>query len=352
MNLKRLFPIEVNFLIKNFFSFIKKENIKESIENLHNEKKTIFYLDAPTYDNLGDQAIALAINKFINDNFINYNFIEISEKNVTRNLKYLKKVIKKEDIIILSGGGNFGDFYPRYEAIRRLIIKHFTNKIIIFPQTFDYSNTRYGKKEVKKSLKFYNKSYVYLCAREQKSYEIMKKLYKNVFLVPDIVFYLKKAYQNKQNTNKNDLIGICLRNDKESLLNINERKMLISLVDDKYKIYLLDTISDVKEINNINREKILMKKMMEFKQCNLILTDRLHGMIFSILNNKPCLFVDNLNNKISGVYDIIKDKVINIYNISNSNDKEITELIKQNINKETSICVDNLYGELVDLFKN
>ena len=46
-------------------------------------------------------------------------------------IEQLKKIIKDEDIILLHGGGNFGDKYIELEEKRRMIITAFPNNKII-----------------------------------------------------------------------------------------------------------------------------------------------------------------------------------------------------------------------------
>lgn len=314
MEVKKILPIEINFELKNFFEKFKKRTIKNFSKN-----KKIIFCDAASYNNLGDQAISYAISLLIRDKFSDYEYIEITEKDFLRNFKYLRKHIKEDDIICLSGGGNMGNLYPRYEAIRRKVIKSFkNNKIVIFPQTIDYENDKYGKYEKERSKKIYNyNNNLLVCAREIKSYKNMSEMYNNVILVPDIVFYL---YNNKeivpQNNNKNDImrIGICLREDRESTLKNNERQEIMnSLENEKYQLVKLTTMSNANYINYENRPKELWQKLKEFSDCDFIITDRLHGMIFSILCNKPCIVFDNTNKKVSGVLETVKDYFFDVY---------------------------------------
>lgn len=340
--LKKIFPIEVNFEIKNWKEYLKKHN--KDIED--NERKKIFFLDAASYNNLGDQAIAYAIEKYIKEKFPDRDFIEISEKDFLRNLKYVKSKIKKNDVICLSGGGNMGNLYPRYEAIRRKVIKNFKeNRIIIFPQTIDYEDDKYGRRELMRSKKIYNSNpNLIVCARENRSYNIMNKLYANVKLVPDIVLYL---YGNiclqKHQTEK---YGICLRDDKESIIP-KYVKEKIDVLDGN--IVNLTTMSKENEINQYNRETILLRKINEFSSCKGIITDRLHGMIFAIISNVPCIAYDNSNRKVSGVFDTIKSKVGKV-NIGNE-DTNIDFLEEFDMLDMKKNCLsEEIYKELTECF--
>lgn len=348
MNLKRILPIELNLEIKNFKEYFKKR----TYTNKNQKVKSIYFLDSATYGNLGDQAIGFAISQFIKDNFKEYNYIEISEQNILRNLKTLKENIQPKDIICLTGGGNMGDLYPRYEAIRRKIIKQFKhNKIIVFPQTIDYSNDRYGQKQLANSIKIYNKhSNLIICAREEQSYKIMSKIYNNVILVPDIVFYLYKQF-NLTEKKKSNTIGICLRNDKESLLKDNELNKIQQITSKNYKIQNITTICNQSLITSEKRKEIIYNKIKEFNNCNIIITDRLHGMIFSVLCNTPCIFLDNSNKKISGVYKTINKKISNIVHIDKKEIDNLNEYIEELMGKKCELNTHNLYIDLINAIK-
>ena len=340
--IKRILPLEINFEIKNILEYLKKNTIK--YEN--NNKNKIIFIDAASYNNLGDQAIALAMNYFIKDNFPEYEYMEVLEKDFVRNINRLKKSVDENDIICLSGGGNMGNLYPRFEAIRRKTIKSFkNNKIIIFPQTIDYENNKYGNREFKKSIKIYNSNQnLIVCAREMNTYNKIKDVYKRVILVPDIVLYLYKKIII-ENDKKYD-VGICLREDKEANITNNFRKQIYNKFSN---IIELTTMSDNNYINNSNREKLIKEKLEQFSKAKLIVTDRLHGMIFSILNGTPCLAIDNSNKKVSGVYNTIRDK-INFVNIIDN----INDLNNYNNNSENIKCYFNneeLFADLINVMR-
>lgn len=304
MNYKHIFPIEFNYMLKNGLKFLNNSKIN----NIRKQKRTVFYLDSASYLNIGDQAIAYAIEKFIINELPEFDFVQMTDKQFPFYYVDLKKKIKEEDIIVLSGGGNMGVDYPKYEAIRRKIIRSFPkNKIIIFPQTIDYNESAYAKKAFAKSKKLYNShTQLYLCARERKSYDLMKKSYINVLLIPDIVFYL---YPIKLDIEKqSNKIGICFRQDNESTLEKNFDIQWNECIEQNgdNAIILTTTPSSNTEINIEHRERAVIEKIREFAKNRCIITDRLHGMIFSIITDTQCIAYDNKNKKVSGVLEIIR----------------------------------------------
>lgn len=331
ITIKDIIPLDILLKIKYHQGFKSTKCL-----NVDTQTKRIFYLDAPNYSNLGDQAIALAINEISNKFFNNYEFIEITLEDYPSYFNWLKQNINFNDLIFLSGGGNMGNVYKLFEAIRRHIIKNFpNNRIIIFPQTIDYSNNILGYISQRKSSIIYNKhKNLYLSAREQKSYKKMKHLYSknNVFYLPDVVLSLS-IQGLEHNTSKTE-IGVCLREDIESVLSKKERnKIKFYLNETIGKVKEISTVTDVYPINYKNREMLLKEKMDEISNCKLMVTDRLHAMIFSYITKTPCVFFDNSNKKLSGVYQWI-NKCTSIVRVNDYNSfVEATNLL---LNKQNS----------------
>lgn len=339
--IRKMFSIETGFRLKNIIEFFKPTCIA-----LKKDEKKIMFLDAASYNNLGDQAISYAMSLFLKSEFNDYKYIEVSERKIIRNIKYIKRKINNDDIICLSGGGNMGNLYPRYEAIRRIIIKAFpNNKIIIFPQTIDYEADKYGKKELNRSKRIYNKhKKLVVCAREEKSYKIMKDIYNNVILVPDIVLFLiNKINIEKKSTNN---VGVCLRNDKESIIDINNKKEIEKISNKKN----ISTLSNEKFIDCKNRKDIIYNKLKEFNDCKYVITDRLHGMIFSSIVNTPCIAIDNSNKKVSGVYEVAKDSLKNV-KLYDKNKEKINSLIRTMENSEIQECNDADFEKLINAIR-
>lgn len=62
-------------------------------------------------------------------------------------IRALKGLLTGKDLLILTGGGNLGNQYPDDERIRRKTIETFPkNKIVLFPQTFFFTQDEDGKK--------------------------------------------------------------------------------------------------------------------------------------------------------------------------------------------------------------
>lgn len=348
MNLKKILPMEINLEIKNFPQYFKENTIGIPVSD---GEPRLFFLDAASYNNMGDQAIAYAISVFLQQEYSSYDYIEVSEKELLRNLKLLKTIVTSHDIICLSGGGNMGNLYPKYEALRRKVVKCFpNNRIIIFPQTLNYENDSYGQRELRRSAKIYNNHpYLSVFARELKSYKAMSAVYNNVFLAPDIVLYLSGKIETKIGK-VNGLVGICLRDDKESVLSNADRDQIVCQVTAKgSQVVQLSTMSQAELITQDTRRGLLQEKLDEFSKCSLIITDRLHGMIFSILSGVPCIAIDNSNHKISGVLEIVSDWVQNVKIATRQEFSDIQAVLGNLSGLEAGVTIDDtLYSLLIE----
>ena len=296
-----------NFIRKNFnglWTMLKIKASKEKLKSITKNEKKIFIFLAADYPNLGDIAITYAQKKFLEENFPDYKVIEVPVDKTLDMIKPIKKVITKSDIITIVGGGNMGNIYEYYEYLRRTVIQQFNkNFIVSFPQTIDFSEDEEGKKSLRKTIKtIKNKKNILIFAREEKSYKKMCEYFGNekVKLAPDIVLYLKDKLT--VNEKRQDIIGLCFRDDNEKeKKNENLIKAIKNKTDMKKKI-VFDTVIPREEFDYEKRYEILLEIVKKIATCHEIYTNRLHAMIFSYLTNTTCYFVDNTNKKLSETY--------------------------------------------------
>ncbi|MCM3630343.1 polysaccharide pyruvyl transferase family protein [Paenibacillus glycanilyticus] len=293
------FKFHMKYLVHNYFG----KNFTSKFDSTSNQQK-VFIMIAADYGNLGDVAITEAQYSFLQHEFVDDNSIvyPIYVKDTLRMLRTLKKVITPNDLITIIGGGNMGDLYEGAENLRRIIIKTFPeNKIISFPQTIDFSNSSSGQKSLEKSVKIYNShSNLHIFARETESYDTMKKLFFNnsVNLVPDIVLSLKlKDKETKQRKG----IVLCLRDDLEAKIAADKKYEIINMIQSEYcEVTIKDTYIGSEGFS----QKLLKDKLYELLSCfsrsQLVITDRLHGMIFCVITGTPCIVMPNSNHKVTG----------------------------------------------------
>ena len=310
----------------------------------YKNKKKIIYTLVPTHGNMGDQAIASATINYLKENFVNYDIVQIYREETYRYLKAIKKIINKDDVIILHGGGNLGNLYPVEERDRRFIIQHLRkNKIISMTQTMNFSKDSFGKHELNKSRKIYNANKnLTIIAREKHSYKLMKENFNsNIILNPDIVFYLN----NKIDCNRFERTNImtCLRNDKESVVGSNKENLITDLKRNYGQVVEFDTVIN-KTVTKEEREKELNKMFDKFLKAKVVITDRLHGMVFCAITKTPCIVTKSLDHKVTGTYKWIKDLnyIRLVESIEFENIKPIIEELN-NIKEKNDINFKEMY---------
>lgn len=280
---------------KNYFYLFNHEKVKIT--------DNYYLMDEPNYGNLGDQAIAYAEHKFIEKNLD----IGIQGIDIDNTISSLMAIIRKTNTpILLQGGGNLGDRYLSLEELRRFVIlKAKKRKVIVFPQTIDFSAE--NSTELRRTMKAYSQNNnLILVAREPRSYDVMKRLFDNeVIMTPDIVLSLNlpDVILNKKRTG----VITLFRHDSEQWLGEDEKKKIMKKL---YKKFDRVTVSDThvgkerdSEINAENREEYLFQLWRKIASHKLVITDRLHGMIFAYITKTPCIVIKNANFKISETYN-------------------------------------------------
>lgn len=270
---------------------------------------TIYYLMVPAFGNIGDEAIVEATIQFLNDKFGEYKIAVVNYHETLQRLSEIRKVIKKDDLIVLQGGGNIGTLYYDAERMREFIISKFPDiSIISMPQSMYFSNDQNGRKKLERCKKIYNSHpNLTLIAREQFTYKLMTEVFINckIIINPDIVFYLSKTISERKGKNRFGVLS-CLRSDKEDVLN----DIRTQLINDLTRTFDDFTISDTcvpRNVDNKVRKDEVLSLINQFQKSELVITDRLHGMVIAALTNTPVLVMKSLDKKIIGTYKWIKD---------------------------------------------
>ncbi|MGG1593056.1 polysaccharide pyruvyl transferase family protein [Terribacillus saccharophilus] len=345
--LKKVLPTNTKLYLKS------KLNNKKSDFIFNNSKRKIVIALAADYGNLGDVAITKAQQAFIENMYKGVQVVPIYLNSI-EDIYSIKKQLNNDDIITLIGGGNMGDVYELIEEYRRSIIKLFpNNKIISFPQTIDFTNTSMGEKSLARSKKAYSShKNLHIFSREPISFEIMKETFSknSVYLVPDIVLSYKPTITGE---NSRDGIVLCLRDDGEKKISKQIQSDLIKNIENKYKdVSFYDTHIGDNNFNVKESDIYLNSIFDKFKSSELVITDRLHGMIFCAITGTPCLVLPNSNHKIYGTYKHWLRQYDFIKYIEKVDINNVMIIIDELLNKKAqNISPDllNKYSELIDV---
>ena len=270
--------------------------------------KKAYFIGTPEYSNLGDSEIAIAQMLFLEKcGYKKKHIKEFTQSEYNNYSGLIYRYIGKRHLICGIGGGNMGNLWYNEELFRYSFIDQFPNNpIIIFPQTVFFTDDEDGEKAKKESLLHYNThSSLTLVAREKQSFSMMNSLYKcsKVLLTPDIVLSTRMEDYGASLIAKNG--KVIFQSDKEKKMTDNDRsKIQDYLIENNFSFRTSDMYSDV-PVTKDNRVELVRKKMQEFSESELVITDRLHGMVFAALTGTPCIVFSNNHHKVQATYDWI-----------------------------------------------
>lgn len=326
----------------------QQELLQNKFQRGTEEDKPIFWiLNTPYHGNVGDHAITIAEQKFLKEFFPEVKNISVTGKEIDENLMQLKNAIRQEDVLFITGGGYMGTLWEEEDKRVQSVLDAFPdNKIIFFPQTFYYGN---DEKKTEEDSAFYGeKENVLFLHRERNSYNyftenILKDCKKNK-CVPDMVLYLDE----RKDTERTGIL-LCFRGDKETVLTAEAKQEIETILCEQGEtVKKIDTVYDFL-IEEAQSEGMLQHTLSFFRSSELVITDRLHGMIFAQITGTPCIVFDNVTKKVSGVSEWIKEQTNLIVKSNTESLWEDINRLRSNKSKEISLYQE--YSKIAEIIK-
>lgn len=368
-NIKAKIKLSLAFYLKQYYIYLKggkrllKKIYKKAFSKISNclfqykfikyckeidktqEKYIIF--NGPNHGNIGDHAILWAEQKILSDK--NIKSFPIMSHQMDYFLKKNLNRITSKDVILITGGGNFGTLWEHEQiAVNKVLEKFSKNKIIIFPQTVYYEKDRRAIYRFLEDKKIYKScTNLLLCCRDRKSYEFcLNELEVNTKFTSDVVTYLNYSNYHKKRTG----ILICLRSDKEKVNTGNDKDNIIKVISNKYPSYKYQYVDTVFSgfFSYEKGKKFLRSFLNKTSKCKLFITDRLHGMIFATITGTPCIAFNNKSGKVKGVYEWIKENNEYVKFIDSAEEFEKT-LDALNIDLEYEYNNEKIKEKLLDI---
>ncbi len=299
------------------------EELQQKIETVLNPilppNTKLALLDFPSYPNVGDSAIWVGEMEYFKKRKLKIAYsctVEAYSK------ERLLKKIGERGIILISGGGNFGDLWERHQLFREKVICDFPNhRIVQLSQSIHFKD----KQKLERAKSIINEHFdFYLLVRDKESYKLARETFSaKLVLCPDMAFMLGSLTSFRRKAKKN--VFALIRTDKESINKINQSSFsALCDFDPQLAIVIQDWDTGNNTLNRIQtalcsgfdsrfemptflKNEIarlrLLKGINQLSQGDAILTDRLHGYILSLLLNIPHIFLDNSYGKLSAFYD-------------------------------------------------
>ena len=325
-------------VLKRCYRRIKcKKGVFKSDLNL----EKVYLIGTEDFGNLGDHQIAASEVEYLSRYFDNV--VEITASEFYRKKDRLIAEITDNNIIFLQGGGNIGNQYPYSANIRRDIILTWPKNIkVVFPQTFFYTNDSEGRKELVKDRFFLNKANnIIAIARENESFDFVCKNFNcKSLLTPDIVLSSAKDIK----VEREDKVLTLLRKDVERKLTQEDEDEINSALSKHFEKIISDDTQKAYDISKESRSRELASIFNSIASSKLVITDRLHGMVFAAITATPCIVFQNYNHKVLGTYRWIS--YLPYVHLVNDVD-EMKKVLDTEFYKE-SYCYDDRLSELFD----
>lgn len=300
--------------IKLFYTCPNYKDILNRLKKNRDSKIVLF--GTPAHGNLGDQAIAISELQYLHEISKEREVIEIPMPLYKTHRSLIRKYIGTNDTIIISGGGWMGNLWLHNEiTIREIVTDYINNRVIIFPQTLYYTDDEVGRRTAIETKRIFDKhNDLILTVRDSQSYEYAQLVLgfsekHKLLFCPDMVVYGTLANEECSISEKKIAL-LCLRSDIEKANDTDHVRK--TLENTGYNIR--ETTTVVNHLIQFNkREQIVKAKIREFGDVSVVVTDRLHAMIFSLLSGTPCFAFDNATGKVFGVGEYLKESGMPVY---------------------------------------
>ena len=282
------------------------------LKRLPKLQKRIYLLGIPTAANMGDMTQYLLILEWLRKNYPDYDVVDFPSRSILykncRFLDILEKKLKPEDYIFFQSGYDTHDLGGEEDIMHKAVIPRFPRqKMIMMPQTVFFQS----KERERQSSEAYSKNRGMLfLARDQVSYQKAQEMFPdlNVVLYPDIVTTLIGKYHFKSERKG---VLFCHRADGEKFYSKEELEALKTRLRRKTAVDSADTtISAPNMFVRRDVRKYLHKMLLQFSRYQVIITDRYHGTIFSLIAGTPVIVIKTTDHKVTtgldwfaGIYD-------------------------------------------------
>lgn len=286
------------------YGFFNRGLIDGATAPLGNTRR-VHLLFTPEYRNFGDQAIAQGASRLVQD--ATHGGVELLEEPNAFCLRFpdkLDALIAEDDVLVLTGGGFLGDLWPMLEScVEDILERHRTNPLVILPSTIYFRDDKSPSAMALSELIGQRRDY-FVCLRERNSLAVCTQALgldaDRCAVLPDCALYLTDYVYDGTRQG----VGICLRDDIEqtSVLGSGDLRVIGEMTGSRCRV-ISTTGNMAIPIPVAKRDSALREAIKPFQRAELIVTDRLHGMLFAAISGTPVVALDNVSRKVSGVYD-------------------------------------------------
>jgi exopolysaccharide biosynthesis predicted pyruvyltransferase EpsI len=246
-------------------------------------------LDFPSYANVGDSAIWLGQLEFLRSR--GAELVYTSDIHDYRRDELLQRL--GAGIALISGGGGFGDRYRDHQRLRERIVSDLPeNPIVQLPQSIEFRDPRHAERSASV---FRQHAAFTLLVRDQASHRYARDIGLQAKLCPDAAFALPPLPSYPDPCA--DILWLS-RSDDEKAVDPGQELHPIDWTRDR----LIDRVLHRAPVGRARLRERLARGRLErglrlLSQGRIVITDRLHGHILSLLLGRPNVVLDTANSK-------------------------------------------------------
>lgn len=327
------------------------------LKNFQRKGHVIFYIGIPAHRNLGDLAQGLCIRKWLKKNYSDYQVIEIeTDALVNTPFSLLNKLVElytAGDIIVFQSGYTTTDLGGFADEMHRAVMSVLPDAdMLMLPQTIFFRSD----KNKERTSKCYNSmKHMLFLARDRVSFEMAKEMFPNISIkmFPDIVTTLIGNYSFDYSRKG---IMFCCRDDGEKYYSEDEIAKLMGKCEKLCEVARTDTTKTGKKADIVkNAEKYILDEIDTYAQYKVVVTDRYHGTILSLVAGTPVIIIKTTDHKVTtgaewfkGIYD---DYVYVVESLDEAYDIACNLLNKKLTNCLSPYFENNYYDKLPQIFE-
>ena len=262
-------------------------------------KPCVFLFGVPFHSNLGDQAQTYCILEWIRKYLPKYQVCITMLTTATAEHMYtIRQVFRKGDILLCHSGYHMTDLYNEKDVYEQLARNFPEEELRILPQTIHFLNP---ERALDCAEVFNAHGKCTLLCRDAYSYETAQSMFGRckTHLYPDIVTSLIGVFPQSFPQHREGVL-FCMRNDKEALYSKEQIAAIRQRIEDLFPTQISDTTVDLPaEYIAENRQQVLAETFADMAKYRVVVTDRYHGTIFSLVSNTPVIVVNSTDHKLS-----------------------------------------------------
>lgn len=291
-------------------------------------------LDFPDHANVGDSAIWLGTTAYF-------------RAHRGRGPRYLSSIDAfseaalrasvPEGPIFVHGGGNFGDLWPRHQEFREHLLERFPDREIIqLPQSIHFDDPSRAADAAKAIARHGN---FRLFVRDQPSYDFAAAHFDcEIALCPDMAFFIGALDRGVPDVD----VFYLLRTDKERVvggtagLDGYASRVDDWLVEPPHSVGLRKLLRVLREVCHGRWDRLALRaasydtaaRVRVLRGCRLlssgrvVITDRLHAHILSLLLGIPNAVLDNSYGKLRRFLDVWTGEAAGVHRAASTEDAE------------------------------